>query len=194
MAATYFPEVKLKSLLSDALAVVRDMRRANFDLLIAEAFRVQGFSVTEVQEFSLAEVGGPGAPDLPDLSLVKGGKKFCVQSRHWQDTAIDVGAVHELERIMADRGADGGFLVTAGGVTADAAACALPRRAPPSNFFWLNPVVCAGITVACCFWQHSTHTRSFIHELGSRRRQLEAIEGQSERAVGQDHRRRAGQG
>ena len=128
MAAPYFPEVKLKSLLSDALAVVRDMRRANFDLLIAEAFRVQGFSVTEVQGFSLTEVGGPGAPDLPDLSLVKGGKKFCVQSRHWQDTAIDVGAVHELERIMADRGADGGFLVTAGGVTADAAACASSRK------------------------------------------------------------------
>jgi restriction system protein len=118
----------LKSLLSDALAVVRDMRRANFDLLVAEAFRVQGFSVTEVQGFSLTQVDGPGAPDLPDLSLVKAGKKFCVQSRHWQDIAIDVAAVHELERIMADCGADGGFLVTAGSVTADAAACASARK------------------------------------------------------------------
>jgi restriction system protein len=120
MAAPLPPEVKLKSLLSEALAVVREMRRANFELLVAEGFRVQGFSVTEF--------GSPGAPELPDLSLVKGEKKFCVQSCHWQEIAIDVAAVHELERIMASRQADGGFLVTAGGVTADAAACAAARK------------------------------------------------------------------
>lgn len=114
------PEVKLTSLLNDALATVREMRRANFDLLVAEGFRVQGFSVTEV---SSADV-----PEQPDLALAKGGKSFCVQSRHWQDTVIGVAAVQELERVMALRSADGGFLVTAGGVIADAAALASARK------------------------------------------------------------------
>ena len=110
----------MQSLLKDALAVVREMRRANFDLLVAEGFRVQGFSVTEV--------GRTDAPEQPDLALAKGGKKFCVQSRHWQDIVIGAAAVQELERVIALRWADGGFLVTAGGVIADAAALASARN------------------------------------------------------------------
>ena len=114
-----YPEPKLTSLLNDALAVVRDMKRANFDLLVAESFRLQGFSVTG---------GDTGAADRPDLSLLKGMKRFCVQCRHWRDTTLGVAAVLELEGVMAERGADGGFLVTAGSVTADAAACASARK------------------------------------------------------------------
>jgi restriction system protein len=109
----------LTSLLNDALAVVREMKRANFDLLVAESFRLQGFSVTG---------GDTGAPDRPDLSLVKGAKKYCVQCRHWQDPTLGVTAVLELESVMIERGADGGFVVTAGAVTADAAAFASTRR------------------------------------------------------------------
>src|SRR5882672_4775326 len=86
------PEVKLTSLLNDALALVREMKRVNFDLLVAEGFRVQGFSVTEI--------GDGDAPDRPDLSLAKAGKKFCVQDRHWLDAAVDVAAVEELARVM----------------------------------------------------------------------------------------------
>lgn len=110
----------MKSLLSDALAVVREMKRANFELLIAEAFRLQGFSVTEF--------GDGGAPDQPDLGLVKAGKKFCVQCRHWQDPTVDIAAVEELDRVVAERAADGGFLVTAGKVAEDAAAFARERK------------------------------------------------------------------
>ena len=110
----------MTSLLNEALAVVREMKRANFDLLVAEGFRVQGFSVTEF--------GDAGAPERPDLGLVKAGKKFCVQCRHWLDTTIGVAAVQELDRVMAERSADGGFLVTAGAVAADAAAFASTRK------------------------------------------------------------------
>ena len=110
----------MTSLLNEALAVVREMRRANFDLLVAEGFRVQGFSVTEV--------GDANAPERPDIGLAKAGKKFCVQCRHWRDATIGVAAVQELEGVMAARSADGGFLVTAGGVTADAAAFASTRK------------------------------------------------------------------
>ena len=109
----------MTSLLNDALAVVREMKRANFDLLVAESFRLQGFSVTG---------GDTGAPDRPDLSLVKGPKKFCVQCRHWKEETLGVPAVLELESVMKDRAADGGFLVTAGAVTADAAAFAATRK------------------------------------------------------------------
>ncbi len=109
----------MTSLLNDALAVVREMKRANFDLLMAESFRLQGFSVTG---------GDTGAPDRPDLSLVKGAKKYCVQSRHWKDTALDISAVLELEGVMAERQADGGFLITSGPVTAYAAAFAASRK------------------------------------------------------------------
>ena len=107
-------------LLDDALAVVREMKRANFDLLVAEGFRVQGFAVTEV--------GVGDTPDQPDLVVAKAGKKYCVQCRHWQETAIDIAAAVELERVMVERAADGGFLVNAGGATADAAAYASTRK------------------------------------------------------------------
>jgi restriction system protein len=110
----------LTSLLNDALAVVREMKRINFDLLVAEGFRVQGFSVVEF--------GDGDVPGQPDLSLVKAGKKYSVQCRHWQDTAVSVEAVEELAAVVADRAADGGFLVTAGGVTADAAVFASSRK------------------------------------------------------------------
>jgi restriction system protein len=114
-----YPEPQLTSLLNDALAVVREMKRANFDLLVAESFRLLGFSVTG---------GDTGAPDRPDLSLAKGAKKFCVQCRHWKDETLGVPAVLELESIMLEREADGGFVVTAGAVTADAAASASARK------------------------------------------------------------------
>lgn len=110
----------MPSLLNDALAVVREMKRINFDLLVAEGFRVQGFSVIEF--------GDGDSPQRPDFSLVKAGKKFSVQCRHWRDTALSVEAVEELARIVADRETDGGFLVTAGGVTADAAVFASSRK------------------------------------------------------------------
>jgi restriction system protein len=110
----------LKSLLSDALAVVREMKRVNFDLLIAEAFRLQGFSVVEFNDAD--------APDRPDLGLVKAGKKFCVQCRHWQEPTVGIDAVEELECLVLDRAADGGFLVTAGKVSEDAQAIAKDRK------------------------------------------------------------------
>jgi restriction system protein len=109
----------LPSLLNDALAVVREMKRINFDLLVAEGFRVQGFSVIEF--------GDGDSPERPDFSLVKAGKKYSVQCRHWQD-AVSVEAVEELARIIADRSTDGGFLVSAGAVTADAAVFASSRK------------------------------------------------------------------
>jgi hypothetical protein len=109
----------LTSLLNDALAVVRGMKRANFDLLVAESFRLQGFSVTG---------GDTAAADRPDLSLVKGLKRFCVQCRHWQDATLSIEAVQELERVMEERGAEGGFLVTAGSVTPYAATYAGSRK------------------------------------------------------------------
>jgi restriction system protein len=105
---------------SEAFAAVREMKRVNFDLLVAEGFRQQGYSVSEFND--------SGAPERPDLMLVKAGKKFCVQCRNWQDATVGIEAVQALDGIMALRAADGGFLVTAGDVDAGAADFARTRN------------------------------------------------------------------
>ncbi len=111
---------KLSTLLNEALSAVRGMKWQNFELLIAEGFRLQGFSVTEF--------AAPGAQDGSDIMLVKGQKKFCVQCRDWQVDKVGVVPVQMLYGAMASRNADGGYVVTTGEVSPEAAALAGARN------------------------------------------------------------------
>ena len=111
------------TLLSEALAAVRGLKWQNFELLVAEGFRVQGFSVTEV-----AADRASGQTDRPDLVLVKGDRKYCVHCRDWQDPAVGVSSVKDLYGVMVGRDATGGFIVTAGEVAEDAAFLAHERN------------------------------------------------------------------
>ena len=88
------------------------MSLREFEMLVGEAFRLQGYSVTET--------GGGGADGGIDLVLVKGSEKFLVQCKQWKAYKVGVDVVRELYGVMAATGATGGFVVTSGRFTVDA--------------------------------------------------------------------------
>jgi restriction system protein len=96
--------------------VLEGMRWQEFEALVAEAFRLQGYQVQET--------GGGGADGGVDLVLTKpkanGSEKFLVQCKQWRAQKVGVGVVRELYGVMAARGAAGGFVVCSGGYTAEA--------------------------------------------------------------------------
>lgn len=83
-----------------------------FEILVGEAFRLQGYRV--------AETGGGGADGGVDLVLSKGGEKFLVQCKQWKAYKVGVEVVRELYGVMAAKGATGGFVVTSGSFSNDA--------------------------------------------------------------------------
>lgn len=91
-----------------------------FELLVGEAFRLQGYQVTEL--------GGAGPDGGVDLILVKGTEKFLVQCKQWKAFKVGVTAVRELYGVMAAKGAAGGFVVTSGRFTDDATEFAKGRN------------------------------------------------------------------
>lgn len=116
----------MPTLLNEALAAVRGLKWHNFELLVAEGFRVQGFSVVEVNsELAPGEADGEA---VPDLVLVKNNRRFCVQCRDWQEPAVGVAAVQDLYGAMLEREATAGFIVTAGEVAEEAASLAHARN------------------------------------------------------------------
>ena len=90
-----------------------------FELLIGEAFRKQGYSITET--------GGNGADGGVDLVLRKGGEKYLVQCKHWRALKVGLPVIREFFGAMAAEGADGGFVVTSGQFTGEAQAFAEGR-------------------------------------------------------------------
>src|SRR5690606_18862722 len=92
---------------------VSDISWVDFERLVGEAFRLQGF---EVQETGRASADGG-----IDLSLRRGGERYLVQCKHWRATKVGVQTVRELYGVMAASGAAGGYVVTSGAFTADAA-------------------------------------------------------------------------
>jgi restriction system protein len=79
-----------------------------FEMLVGEAFRVQGYSV--------AETGG-GADGGVDVVLRKDREKYFVQCKQWRASTVGVPVVRELYGAMAAHGAAGGFVVTSGRFT-----------------------------------------------------------------------------
>ena len=91
-----------------------------FEMLVGEAYRLQGYRVTET--------GGGGADGGIDLALTKGSEKFLVQCKQWKAYKVGVDVVRELYGVMAAKGATGGFVVTSGRFTDDAKAFADGRN------------------------------------------------------------------
>ena len=91
-----------------------------FEVLVGEAFRLNGFSVVET--------GGGGADGGVDLVLSKGNEKFLVQCKQWKAYRVGVDVVRELYGVMAAKGAAGGYVVTSGRFTEDARAFAEGRN------------------------------------------------------------------
>jgi restriction system protein len=85
-----------------------------FEQLTGEAFRRQGFTVTET--------GGNGPDGGIDLILHKDREKYLVQCKQWRSLKVGVTVIREFFGVMAAEGAVGGFVVTSGAFTAEAKA------------------------------------------------------------------------
>jgi|APLak6261699311_1056244.scaffolds.fasta_scaffold00073_69 restriction system protein len=91
---------------------IRSMSWLDFELLVGEAYRRQGYKVKEN--------GGGGADGGIDLILTKNSQTYLVQCKHWKTTSINVSLVRELYGIMAAEYASACIFVTSGDYTADA--------------------------------------------------------------------------
>lgn len=91
-----------------------------FEQLVGEAFRRQGYSITET--------GGNGPDGGIDLILRKDREKYLVQCKHWRSLKVGVAVIREFFGAMAVEGAAGGFVVTSGQFTKEAEAFASGRN------------------------------------------------------------------
>ena len=91
-----------------------------FEMLVGEALRLQGYRVTEA--------GSAGPDGGIDLVLSQGSEKFLVQCKQWKAFKVSVTVVRELYGVMTAKGAAGGFVVTSGRFTEDATEFAAGRN------------------------------------------------------------------
>jgi restriction system protein len=124
-AASAFGRHERQALLSKAAtghtgSIVDGMSWQQFEKLVGEALRQQGYRV--------AETGGGGADGGVDLVVTRGSEKFLVQCKQWRALKVGVTVVRELYGVMAAKGAAGGFVVTSGSFTADASDFATGRN------------------------------------------------------------------
>lgn len=105
---------------NDAADVLDGMSWQQFERLVGEAFRLQGYAVVEN--------GGGGADGGVDLVLSRNGEKFLVQCKQWKAFKVGVKVVRELYGVMATKGSAGGFVVTSGRFTPEASQLASGRN------------------------------------------------------------------
>lgn len=116
---------KRLALLADATApngaaAVQGMGWREFEMLVGQAFRQQGYTVDET--------GAAGPDGGVDLVLRKGSERFLVQCKQWRAMKVGVTTVRELYGVMAAQGAVGGFVVTSGRFTQEAVKFAAGRN------------------------------------------------------------------
>ena len=91
---------------------VRSLIWRDFELLVGEYYRRNGFAVEER--------GGPAPDGGVDLVLRRGGRVTLVQCKHWKKSQVGVREVRELCGIIQHEGAQDAVLVTSGGFTNEA--------------------------------------------------------------------------
>jgi restriction system protein len=91
---------------------LRAMNWRQFEMLVGEAFRRQGYSVEET--------GLGGADGGVDLILRKGGRTTLVQCKQWRSQRVDVKTVREMYGLLTHHGADAVKIVAIGDFTPDA--------------------------------------------------------------------------
>ena len=72
--------------------------------------------------------GTGGVSGAADLALVKSGERFLVHCQDWHKREIGILAVLQLGRALAAVGAQGGYVLTAGGFTREACEFARSTR------------------------------------------------------------------
>ena len=94
------------------LAPFAQMSWQDFERVVGEYFRRQGFTV--------AETGGGGADGGVDLVLTRGSDRYLVQCKQWRALRVGVEPVRELYGVIHARRSAGGFVVTSGNFTDEA--------------------------------------------------------------------------
>ena len=94
------------------LETIRALRWQDFEKLVGEAYRRQGYTITET--------GGGGADGGIDLILKKNGETIFVQCKHWKMRQVGVKIVRELLGVVVDSKASGGIVITSGTFSQDA--------------------------------------------------------------------------
>jgi restriction system protein len=91
---------------------ITSMSWRDFERLVGEVFRRQGFTVSGF--------GGQGPDGGVDLGLTRNGQRFLVQCKHWRKRQVGVTVVRELKGVVSAQDAHGGFVVTGGEFTREA--------------------------------------------------------------------------
>ena len=104
--------VRLHAAAAQRADAMDGMSWQDFEILVGEYFRRQGFGVTDN--------GGGGADGGVDVVLQNGSDSYLVQCKHWRALRVGVQPVRELYGVMAAHGVTGGFVVTSGEFTEDA--------------------------------------------------------------------------
>ncbi|AYN07623.1 DUF2034 domain-containing protein [Alteromonas sp. RKMC-009] len=90
---------------------VRDLHWRNFEELVAEAYRRQGYRVTE---------GGYGADGGIDLELRKDGQLTLVQCKQWKTQKVGVNVVREMFGVLTAHQANHFKIISSGAFTQQA--------------------------------------------------------------------------
>ncbi|MFK2905553.1 restriction endonuclease [Dyella ginsengisoli] len=112
--ASFFGQAKRRVLLDTqtGLDSLRRMSWKDFEMLAGEAFRRQGYVVTEN--------GLGGADGGVDLILRKDGRTTLVQCKQWRSQRISVSVVREMYGVLTHERADAVKIVALGDYTLDA--------------------------------------------------------------------------
>lgn len=102
----------LEGAAADPAAAVSSMGWRDFERLICEAFRREGYRVDER--------GGSGPDGGIDLIAIKAKRRILIQCKHWKTQQVGVSIVRELNGVVAAKRADGGVVVTSGTFTKEA--------------------------------------------------------------------------
>jgi restriction system protein len=94
------------------LESIRSLSWRQFELLVGEAFRRQGYAVQET--------GLGGADGGIDLVLRKGGEVTLVQCKRWRTQRVDVRVVREMFGLLAHHQASAVKIIAVGAYTAEA--------------------------------------------------------------------------
>lgn len=97
---------------ADGASAIAGMGWAEFEMLVGESFRSQGYRVKEND--------GGGADGGIDLVLSRDGQTSLVQCKHWKVYSVGVPIVREMLGLMTAHSATTGWIITSGKFTAEA--------------------------------------------------------------------------